>query len=190
MVRQGWPSTELPGAGTVSLPPVIAALAAAKNAAALHAPAWVKPVNWPSLSSPATQSPFCRRKSGTAAAAGNANDPAGAAPAPLLTLPDESAVSAWPGGCGADSLASRAALASVESREKVKPADPGVERTVTDSYAADDSAGESDVTWSAPFSVRSSPLNPNQSATTALAGIVGSTGATAAVAPASITSGS
>ena len=49
---------------------------------------------------------------------------------------------------------------------------------------------ESDGTWSSPFSVRSSPLKPNQSATTALAGIVGRTGATAAVVPALITSGS
>ena len=93
VVRQAWPSTELPGAGTVSLPAVIAALAAAKNAAALHAPTCVKLVNWPSLSSPATQASLCRKKSGTAEAAGNANDPAGAAPAPLLTLPDEPAVS-------------------------------------------------------------------------------------------------
>ncbi len=94
VVRQGWPSTELPGAGTVSLPAVIASFAAAKKAAALHAPTCVKPVNWPLLSSPATHEPLCSAKSGTADAAGNAYVPAGAAPAPLLTLPDEAAVSA------------------------------------------------------------------------------------------------
>ena len=123
---------------------MIAVLAAAKNAAALHAPTCVKPVNWPSLSSPATHELLCREKSGTAAAAGNANVPAGVLPAPLLTVPDESAVSAVPGGSGADPADSTAALPSPRAAEKVKPADPGTERTVSDSRAVDDRGGTSD----------------------------------------------
>ena len=69
MVRHAWPSFAVPGAGTVSLPAAIAALAAAKNAAALQAPTWVNDENWPLMSSPATQLACCRIASWVAEAA-------------------------------------------------------------------------------------------------------------------------
>ncbi len=50
--------------------------------------------------------------------------------------------------------------------------------------------GDSPSIWSAPASVRLSPLYPNQSATTEFIGSLGTTGATAGVLPSSMTSGS
>src|SRR5215469_249612 len=70
VVRHRWPSLAMPGCGTVSLPAVIAAFAAVKNAGALQAPTWVNDENWPLMSSPATQLACCRIASGVPDAAG------------------------------------------------------------------------------------------------------------------------
>ena len=55
---------------------------------------------------------------------------------------------------------------------------------------ADAAGSSSDCAWSAPASVRVSPLYPNHRATTAPAGSVGTVGVTAGCVPASTTSGS
>src|SRR6516162_642245 len=70
VVRHGMPSEAVPGAGTVSFPALIAALAARKNAAALQAPIWVNDENWPPMTCPATQFACCKIASGVPDAAG------------------------------------------------------------------------------------------------------------------------
>src|SRR6266700_3718833 len=55
VVRHVLPSTAAPGAGTLSLPALIARLAAAKKATALQAPTCVNDEKSPAKSSPATQ---------------------------------------------------------------------------------------------------------------------------------------
>src|SRR5262249_56670558 len=73
VVRHDLPSEAVPGAGTVSFPALIAALAALKNATALQAPTWVNDENWPPMICPATQLACCKIASG---------GPDAAAPAP------------------------------------------------------------------------------------------------------------
>src|SRR6516225_5485904 len=95
VVRHGMPSEAVPGAGTVSLPALIAALAALKNATALQAPIWVNDVNWPPMTCPATQLACCKIVSGVPAAAGPSPAAAGwVAGAPALADADPAAAPA------------------------------------------------------------------------------------------------
>src|SRR5215468_11464199 len=105
VVRHVPPSEAVPGAGTVSFPALIAALAALKNATALQAPTWVNAENWPPMFCPATQLACCKIASGVPDAAGPSPTAdgvaAGPAPACADADPDARAVPGVPAGPGA-----------------------------------------------------------------------------------------